>query len=318
MSRRSDRGSAKQGSRVWRASWRALRVCGMLAGTALAGAALSVPRVAAAQTPPQPPPRPTVPPDSSVRDSTARDTLGLAPAQRDSVRAISDSTARDSVVARSLRAQAARKQSVFELLDLDRLQLTTIGVTVGMVQPASVIATRVWSVQADYGEIVRGVRVVFQSSYWSSRYRDAAVRGLERALAATVVDPARDDTLRVGRVDVSDLSLGVDARWRPRIFGGPSAIAAAVHPWVGIGTATHFVNAEGGAISGTFVEGALDGVATGLGAAVGLDVSPLPNLQLTMQARYDLFSGVRYGSLRAGGSWIFEPARMRARVEARR
>ena len=63
-------------------------------------------------------------------------------------------------------------------------------------------------------------------------------------------------------------------------------------------------------LDGTFVEHALDGVAFGPSAALGLDLVPLRVIVLTGEARYDLFNGARYGSFRLGASYIFEPRRL--------
>ena len=195
-----------------------------------------------------------------------------------------------------------RRASVFELLNLDRLQLTSLGASVGGVRPANVVPTRLYSVQADYGEIADRVRVVFVATYWGSQYTNRSVRGLEDKLAEVVRDPAGDDTIRVGTIRVQDLSLGVDVRWMK--WG-----SSFVRPFVGGGLTAHAVNAEGKPVSGTFVEASLDNIAAGVAALGGVDVTLLPNLTLEMQARYDLFSGVRHGSVRAGASYVFDAVR---------
>ena len=197
---------------------------------------------------------------------------------------------------------AVRRASIFELLNLDRLQLTSLGGSVGAVRPANVVPTQLYSLQADYGEIADRVRIVFVASYWGSQYTRRSIRGLESALAEVVSDPAGDDTIRVGTVRVQDLSLGVDVRWLK--WGSSFA-----RPFVGGGLTAHLVNAEGRPVSGTFVESSLDNIAAGVAAFAGIDVALLPNLTLEMQARYDLFSGVRHASVRAGASYVFDVVR---------
>jgi opacity protein-like surface antigen len=208
-----------------------------------------------------------------------------------------------TVVAPAPAAQPpVRRASIFELLNLDRLQLTSLGASAGGVRPADVVPTQLYSVQADYGEIADRVRIVFVATYWGSQYTSRSIRDFEEALGSVVRDPAGDDTIRVGTMRVQDLSLGVDVRW----LRWGSGI---VRPFVGGGLSTHLVNAEGSAVSGTFVERSLDNIAAGVAALGGVDVALLPNLTLEMQARYDLFSGVRHGSVRAGASYVFDAVR---------
>lgn len=230
---------------------------------------------------------------------------------RDTVRATpSDSAVRDSVVSRILEQDSTppARPSAFSLLGLDRLRLRSAGATVGWVWPGQAKRARIYSLQSDYGEVWRGVRLAFVSSYWSSRYNDAEVARLAREVRDAVIDPTHDDSVSLGPIRVADLSAGVDARWRPGLARRAHTLLRVVRPWVGGGFAAHFVNVEGSPISGTFVERALDAAAIGLGGVAGLDINPLPNFQVTMQARYDFLSTVRYGSLRAGASFVFGPA----------
>jgi len=90
-----------------------------------------------------------------------------------------------------------RRASVFELLNLDKLQLATLGGSMGRVRPTNVVPTELYSLQADYGEIARDVRIVFVVTYWGSRYTRRAIGIFEDALGEVVRDPAGDDTVRV-------------------------------------------------------------------------------------------------------------------------
>jgi outer membrane protein W len=82
-----------------------------------------------------------------------------------------------------------------------------------------------------------------------------------------------------------------------------------LRPYLGGGIAAHVVNAEGRAISGTFVERALDNITAGVLGTAGVDAVVFQHVSLGMQARYDLLSGTRFGSLRLVGSYIFTPVR---------
>ena len=238
----------------------------------------------------------------SARDSAARaDSLH---------RTQPDSVTRDSLVAAQLRAVARRpERSIFHQLHLDRLRLTEFGFSGGVAYPDQIRSTPIYALHADYGEIVPDFRVVFGATYWSSRYTLDAVSNFSQALGRAVGPggvAGAGDPVQVGDVHSSDVALTAETRWRPRFFGRgrPDAL---FRPWVALGAGAHFINVQNPTLDGTFVSRALDGVAFGPTAAVGLDLAPVRVLRLTGEARYDLFNGARYGSVRLGGSYVFEP-----------
>lgn len=190
--------------------------------------------------------------------------------------------------------------SLFERLNLDRLQFAGIGVAGGMVAPSQVKTTRVYAIQADYGEIVPRWRVVFSTTYWGSEYKDEVMRTFSDSLSKVIIDPSGDDTLDVGRITVSDIALGAEVRWTPRQ-------QSFLRPYIGGGLATHVINAEGAAINGTFVERALDYITFGVAGVAGVELNVLRNFAIGGQARYDFLSGVRFPSLRASATYHFDP-----------
>ena len=237
---------------------------------------------------------------------TSRDTV---PSRRDTLPTTpSDSALRDSVLAQILAEDSARavRPAAFSLFRLDRLRLQTVGVTYGWTWPGQAVPTRVYSLHADYGEVFPFVRVLFVSSYWTTRYTDDEVQRLAREVQR-VAAPDRPDTLHLGRIRVSDLSAGPDVRWEPGLARVARRLIPVLQPWVSGGVAVHFVNVDGAPVSGTFIESALDAASLGLNGGAGVDVRPLPNVQLTAQARYDFVGSVRYASVRVGGSFVFGP-----------
>lgn len=255
------------------------------------------------------------------RDTTQRDTTRAgAPASRRPAapldtgrRALPDSTARDSIVAAQLRASRRRGRRTFlEQFNIDRLRLTELGVLGGVAFPDGIRHAPLYAVRADYGEIVPDFRVVFGITYWNSRYTDDAVATFEQALATATAAPGGVPVpISVGSVRSSDVTLTGETRWRPAFLGGHHHPTARIRPWVGLGAGVHFTNVQNSVIDGTFVSRALDGVALGPTGAFGVDLLPLRAVLLSAEARYDLFNGARYGSLRAGGSYVFEPRRAR-------
>jgi outer membrane protein W len=102
---------------------------------------------------------------------------------------------------------------------------------------------------------------------------------------------------------VSDISLGVEGRWW--LLRG-KAYPRTFRPFLGAGLAAHAVNVEGAGLGDSFVEDGLDQIAVGVVGNAGLDIAILPNFLLTMLARYDLFSGVRHATARAGFSYVLD------------
>ena len=190
--------------------------------------------------------------------------------------------------------------SLFERLNLDRLRLGALGAYVGAVKPAQARTTTLYSVSADYGEVTPRVHLVFTATYWGSRFSNAAIGRFEKQLREQIVDTTGDYELDVGRVTISDIPLGADFRWLPR----PNAT---LRPYVGGGFAAHVINAEGKIISGTFVERALDNITAGVAGVVGADLYLVRSFNVGVQARFDLLSGSRFGAVRVGGSYVFEP-----------
>ncbi|MGH7662735.1 MAG: hypothetical protein ACRENI_00315 [Gemmatimonadaceae bacterium] len=193
--------------------------------------------------------------------------------------------------------------SLFDRLNLDRLQLTTMGASFGYARLSQLEPTEVYALHADYGEIVPRWRVVFSTTYWRSRYTDAVIGRFVDSLSQVVVDPSGDDILRPTRVTISDIVLGTELRWMPRSSG-------LLRPYLGGGFNAHVVNAEGRLIDGTFVERALDNVTAGLSGSAGLELVPLSRFSLLIQGRYDLVTGTRFSSLRAGASYRFGSPRV--------
>ncbi|HEX8851694.1 MAG TPA: hypothetical protein VF761_19355 [Gemmatimonadaceae bacterium] len=199
-----------------------------------------------------------------------------------------------------LRAQENPQGGLFERLNLDKLKLTALGASMGPVAPTGISPTTAYSVHADYGEISPRWRVVFTATYWGSRYRAEQVTRLANRLREQLHDTTGTATFDIGAIRVSDIAVGGDMRWTPR--------SGTVRPFIGGGVLAHVVNAEGKSISGTVIENALDNIALGFAATTGVDVTLARHLGFGLQGRFDLTSGVRYGSLRVVGTYHFDTA----------
>ncbi len=203
-----------------------------------------------------------------------------------------------AVDARTAVAQTANDSTLFARLGLDRLRLVSFGASGGLVFPARMEPSETIGIMAGYGEIAPRWRVVFAATYWSSRLTDDVVRTYEDSLRTVLEDPTGDAGFSIGTVRISVLGLTADGR-------RTAVLCNRLRPYAGVGIGAPAVNAEGRGISGTFVENALDNIATGFAGVAGADFIVIPNLALTMHARYDLLSGLRFATVRAGASYIF-------------
>jgi hypothetical protein len=167
-------------------------------------------------------------------------------------------------------------------------------------EPSQMLPTQGYSLHADYGEIARRWRIVFTVTYWGSRYQPDVVQAFADSLQRSVEDPEGNAAVIARGVSVSDIAVGGDIRWMPPIR------FARLRPYLGGNVSAHVINAEGALIDGTFVENALDNIATGIAAVAGLDIVLLGHASAGVQARYDLLSGVRYSSVRFVGTYIFD------------
>jgi opacity protein-like surface antigen len=194
-------------------------------------------------------------------------------------------------------AAPANAQNVFQRLDLDKLRLEGIGVVAGPVSPSTIVSTKSYGVQADYGEITPHLRVGFSGSFWSSHFDDKTVDRFITQLEQSLSNP--QDSIKFDRVEISTISLEADLRYTP------TASHAAVQPYVGGGIGLHIVNAESKLIQNTFVESALDNIGAGISAIAGVAILPTHRLSVGVEARYTVLGTIRFGTVRAGAMFHF-------------
>ncbi len=171
------------------------------------------------------------------------------------------------VVMLAITPGSGRAQAVFERLNLDRLRLSELGASYGAMEPSQMLPTQGYSLHADYGEIARRWRIVFTVTYWGSRYQPDVVQAFADSLQRSVEDPEGNAAVIARGVSVSDIAVGGDIRWMPPIR------FARLRPYLGGNVSAHVINAEGALIDGTFVENALDNIATGIAAVAGVIIT---------------------------------------------
>jgi hypothetical protein len=192
----------------------------------------------------------------------------------------------------------AAQEKTNDHFNLDKLEIVSLGGSVGKILPSQVEPTNLYSVQADYGEVAPGWHIVFSTSYWESRFRDAVVQDFVDSLTKSLIDPTGTAKIALSRVTIYDVTIGTEARYSP-VYSGE------IKPFIGAGLAAHVINAEGRLIKGTFVERSLDDIAAGLFITGGISFKLLKHIGVEGTLRGDLLSGFRSSQARVGGTYYF-------------
>jgi hypothetical protein len=190
---------------------------------------------------------------------------------------------------------AHAQESFFQKLNIDNLEIQSLGVAFGRILPSQIVPANLVALQGDYGNILPAWRVVFGASYWESKFQDDVVQAFADSLQKSLSDPSGH--VVASPIRIYDVTFSVDTRYTPQYSGW-------VKPFGGFGVAAHVVNAEGKLIKGTFVERSLDDIAAGLYATGGITLQLLPHFGLEASARGDLLSGFRSTQVKIGAAYI--------------
>jgi hypothetical protein len=184
-------------------------------------------------------------------------------------------------------------QGVLNQFSYDNLRLSGIQVDAGPLGSSDLTGAVVAGLRLDYGMIAPRVRVLLGLSYFRSEFDSEARTRFEQRIRQFVIDPANDDTIRVGRIFWSDITADLDLQYViPQGRG--------ITTYVGVGGSVHLRNGTGAAINGTFVEDALDEVAAGFNASIGAEFALSKAWRFTLDGRGVISSGLSTISLRSG------------------
>ncbi len=193
-------------------------------------------------------------------------------------------------------------QGVLNQFSYDNLRFSGIQIDAGPLGSSELTGAVVAGVRIDYGMIAPHVRVLLGLSYFRSEFDGQARARFEQRIRQFVIDPANDDTIRVGRIFWSDVTADLDLQYAiPQGRG--------VMTYIGAGASVHLRNGSGAAINGTFVEDALDEVSAGFNASIGAEFALSKAWRFTLDGRGVISSGLSTVSLRSGLMYRFGAAR---------
>jgi hypothetical protein len=186
----------------------------------------------------------------------------------------------------------ARSQTILEQFSYENLKPSAIQFDLGPLGGNNIRGTLVGGARLDYGLVAPRLRVLFGLSYFNADFSSTARTRFEQQLRGVVIDPTHDDTIRLGRIRWSDVTLDLDLQY---VLPQGHAVTA----YMGVGLGAHIRHGSGTAINGTFVQDALDEITAGLNGTIGTEIGAR-NWRLTIDARGVLSSGLSTVSLRTG------------------
>lgn len=204
------------------------------------------------------------------------------------------------VVAFCLSFPVGRASAQSSLADYDYENLSFRGFSLefGRIFPTRAEPTYTVGARVDLGYLGPGLRLIPGVAFWSSSMKSSEVRRLERNVNALVegqVDPPSEfEGVDLGTIDWSDFILSMDGHF---VWSIPMDLLT----FAGGGLSLHFMDGDGAAIKGTFVEDLLDSVKPGFNLHGGLEYPLSDGFRLYGEARYELMEDLRYLELRFGG-----------------
>jgi len=190
-------------------------------------------------------------------------------------------------------------QAFLEQFSYEGLRLSGIGVEFGVLGSNRLTNEPTGAVRVDYGNIAPNVRLLFGLAYFKGDFGAAEISEFEEQLRGVVQDPTGDFEIDVGRISLADLEATIDLQY-------VLPYANRIVPYLGLGLGVHWRNGSGDAISGTFVEDALDTVAAALNLSAGVHVGIVRSLYATADFRAGVSAELRTASARGGLMYRFD------------
>jgi hypothetical protein len=182
---------------------------------------------------------------------------------------------------------------VLRQFSYDNLGPTAFQADLGMLGASRLRGAITGGMRVDYGLIAPRIRLLLGLSYYRARFSREEIVRFEQRIRELVTDPTGDATVSVGTIHWADLTGDLDLQY---VLPHGSSVTT----YLGLGLSVHVRSASGAAISGTFLDEALDDVAAGLNGTVGAEFGIGPRWRLTVDARAVLLSDQTTASLRGG------------------
>jgi len=188
-------------------------------------------------------------------------------------------------------------QSSLADYDYENLSFRGFSLEWGYIWPNRAESTYTIGTRVDLGYLGPGLRLVPRFSYWDSHMKGSEVRELEQRVDALVAGQLEPGTayegVDLGTIGWSDFILGMDGHF---VWSVPLDLLT----YAGGGFSVHFMNGDGEAINGTFVEDLLDSFKPGFNLHGGLEYPLSDGFRLYSEGRFELMEDLRYFEFRAG------------------
>lgn len=200
-----------------------------------------------------------------------------------------------------LPAAAAGQGGQIPDIDYEYLAFRGIGLDVGYMYPDRVDPTETFGMRFDMGYAGPGLRIVPSISYWSSPLEASEIEEFATRLEELVqAQTGQSPNLDLGTIEYSDLAIGLDGHivW---------ALPFHLLTYGGLGVAAHFLNGNGPAINGTFIEDSLDSVTASFNLHVGGEYPVTDRFRVYSVGRYEVMPDLRFFRVQLGLQFMTGP-----------
>lgn len=207
-------------------------------------------------------------------------------------------------LALALLASAPYLASAQDVADIDyeHLAFRGFGLEVGYLWPDRLEETPSFGLRFDLGYAGPGLRVLPSLNYWSTELEDGEVVEFADRISDLVAEQTGGPppALDLGSIDYRDISLGLDVQV---VWEVPFDLLT----YGGLGVSAHFIDGDGPAIDGTFVEDLLDSVEPGFNLHGGAEYPVTEAMRLYTVGRYEVMPDHRYFQVRVGWQFMTGP-----------
>jgi len=183
-------------------------------------------------------------------------------------------------------------QGLLEQFSSENLEARAVGIDLGVLAGSQIGGTHTVAARLDMGTVAPRIRVLLGASYFQANLSDATLQRFAQRLKSVVIDPSGDDTINLGRISWSDVTGDLDLQ-----YVLPQGRAATAY--LGLGLSVHVRHGSGPAISGTFVQDALDAITAGLNGTLGAEFGA-GRWRFAIEGRGVLASGLSTVGISAG------------------